>query len=235
MSAEILRRAATLMRERAEACAQTAPSPWFVSETEIVTDDEEPIETLSVVTSSLHWREAAEQRAHVASWHPAVALAGAIDRAREERCNHPMSEETRGDHEERAQVVDQVLWLGELMAQEFGAYTEEHRARAAGYFAKRLTESRWLAAHVAAAEQRGREDNADHGMCYAHGSLALTAHDAAVRAEALRETAELLDSRRSTKGIASRALDAGMAMAVATLRDLADRLYRPGADGGDDR
>lgn len=53
----------------------SAPSPWFVSGFEIVTDDEEPIETISVLTSDLHWRDAGHQRAHVASWHPAVALA----------------------------------------------------------------------------------------------------------------------------------------------------------------
>jgi hypothetical protein len=40
-----------------------------------------------------------------------------------------------------------VLWLDELMAQEFGAYTTEHRARAAGYLAKRLLDSDWLRAH----------------------------------------------------------------------------------------
>lgn len=75
MSAEVLRRAAALMRERAEAAAVSAPSPWFVSEADIVTDDEEPIETLSVVTRVTHWRDAAAQRNHVASWHPAVARA----------------------------------------------------------------------------------------------------------------------------------------------------------------
>ena len=40
-----------------------------------------------------------------------------------------------------------------------------------------------LAAQIAAAEQRGREDNADHGQCYVFGSKAL----AAVRAEAWDE------------------------------------------------
>jgi hypothetical protein len=75
MSAETLREAAVLMRARAEAVSATAPSPWFVAESEIVTDDEEPIEALSVITSNIHWRDAAAQRTHVASWHPAVALA----------------------------------------------------------------------------------------------------------------------------------------------------------------
>lgn len=36
-----------------------------------------------------------------------------------------------------------------------------------------------VAERVAAAEQRGREDNADHGMCYVHGSKALEARLAA--------------------------------------------------------
>lgn len=70
-----LRRAARLMRERAEAASRTAPSPWIVQEMEICTDDQEPIEAISVVTSQIHWRDAAAQRAHVASWHPAVAVA----------------------------------------------------------------------------------------------------------------------------------------------------------------
>ena len=47
---------------------------------------------------------------------------------------------------------------------------------------KRLA-SDWLATQIAAAEQRGREDNADHGQCYVFGSKAL----AAVRAEAWDE------------------------------------------------
>lgn len=95
MSAEVLREAARLMRERAGAAAFTAPSPWHVDGWEICTDDEEPIETISVVTSGLHWKEASEQRVHVASWHPAVALAVAdwLDNEAEwwasgERLNH---------------------------------------------------------------------------------------------------------------------------------------------------
>jgi hypothetical protein len=49
-------------------------------------------------------------------------------------------------------------------------------------------------------------------------------------AEALREAAGLLDSRRSMKGIASRALDPGVAMAVALLRDRADSIEGGGRD-----
>lgn len=75
MSADYLRETAALMRQRAEAAAHTAPSPWFVDGHEITTADQEPIEALSVLTSDIHWQEAHEQRVHVASWHPAVALA----------------------------------------------------------------------------------------------------------------------------------------------------------------
>ncbi|MCF6376923.1 hypothetical protein L2K70_04845 [Nocardioides KLBMP 9356] len=43
-------------------------------------------------------------------------------------------------------------------------------------------------------EQAGREDNADHDMCYVHGSEALAARDAEMRAEgaaeALRQAAD---------------------------------------------
>lgn len=49
-----------------------------------------------------------------------------------------------------------------------------------------------IARMVADAEQRGREDNADHGQCYPHGSRALDARLAAAKAEALREVAEAM-------------------------------------------
>lgn len=46
-----------------------------------------------------------------------------------------------------------------------------------------------VAALIIEAEQRGREDNADHGMCYVHGSRALdalmTEHAAKVAGEAV--------------------------------------------------
>lgn len=71
-----LRAAVELIRARAAAVSVTAPSPWIVQELDIVTDDEEPIETLSAgPTAGIHWRDAQAQRAHVASWHPAVAFA----------------------------------------------------------------------------------------------------------------------------------------------------------------
>ena len=54
--------------------------------------------------------------------------------------------------------------------------------------------SDWLAAQIAAAEQRGREDNADHGQCYVFGSKALAAREAAVR-EDERERIADLDTR----------------------------------------
>ena len=47
-----------------------------------------------------------------------------------------------------------------------------------------------IAALIAEAEQRGREDNADHGLCYVSGSRALAELVASERASALREAAE---------------------------------------------
>jgi hypothetical protein len=43
------------------------------------------------------------------------------------------------------------------------------------------------AAEIVAAEQRGREDNADHSMCYVFGSKALEALIASERADAVRK------------------------------------------------
>lgn len=48
----------------------------------------------------------------------------------------------------------------------------------------------YIAAREAAAEQRGREDNALHDMCYVSGSKALEAREAAARREALLEAAD---------------------------------------------
>lgn len=70
-----LRAAAELIRARADAVSVTAPSPWIVHATGIFTDDEELIETISNANSQAPWRDAQAQRAHVASWHPAVAYA----------------------------------------------------------------------------------------------------------------------------------------------------------------
>ena len=77
-AAEELREAARLMRERAEAAAESSPAPWVV-DSEVASrlpapygvvflDDEgSPIS----VVESYSWAEVT----HVASWHPAVALA----------------------------------------------------------------------------------------------------------------------------------------------------------------
>jgi hypothetical protein len=70
---------------------------------------------------------------------------------------------------------------------------------AGGVLAKRDRERD--AQRDAAAEQRGREDNADHhGMCYVHGSESLAARLADAKAEALREAADEVqdECRRSS-------------------------------------
>ena len=69
MSAEVLRRAAREMRERAEAATWTN-MPWDVDEIGAVwtqEDDGQPVPISSQSTD--------EDAAHIASWHPAVALA----------------------------------------------------------------------------------------------------------------------------------------------------------------
>lgn len=48
-----------------------------------------------------------------------------------------------------------------------------------------------LRADITAAEQRGREDNADHGMCYVYGSKALEAKLGEL--DALRAAVDLLE------------------------------------------
>jgi hypothetical protein len=50
-----------------------------------------------------------------------------------------------------------------------------------------------VAVMLAEAEQRGREDNADHGMCYVHGSRALEARLAEARAEVVRDVLFVLN------------------------------------------
>ena len=80
MSAETLRRAAALMRERAEAAT---PGPWTAnvlgSEGYDVRSEHVPEKRLHRVRVSRHgWEDWDTDRAnaeHVASWHPAVALA----------------------------------------------------------------------------------------------------------------------------------------------------------------
>lgn len=93
MSADLLRRAAALMRERAEAAT---PGPWLADPDtwhphgnplgyrRVVSGEANPIS--GIRTPHLHTalltppaspedRQAAADAAHVASWHPAVALA----------------------------------------------------------------------------------------------------------------------------------------------------------------
>ena len=73
MSAETLRRAAALMRERAEAAT---PGPWVVGPyhqlTSVLSHDG-GLTIASVGAVRLPFVEA--DAAHIASWHPAVALA----------------------------------------------------------------------------------------------------------------------------------------------------------------
>ena len=67
MTAETLRRAATLMRERAEACVGTSTpdeEPWY-----------RPAEQAGILTKWHRFADASPvDAAHIASWHPAVAL-----------------------------------------------------------------------------------------------------------------------------------------------------------------
>lgn len=83
MSADTLRRAAALMRERAEAA--TARSPWASSPVVLMGEDgiqeglatviamDEPTDDGSVI--SLTEAMMPSDAEHIASWHPAVALA----------------------------------------------------------------------------------------------------------------------------------------------------------------
>lgn len=67
MSAELLREAAALMRERAEAAEGCRPSPW--------SDGDGACIRCADGTRIGNWIIGAEERAHIASWHPSVALA----------------------------------------------------------------------------------------------------------------------------------------------------------------
>lgn len=62
----------------------------------------------------------------------------------------------------------------------------------------RIIASEWFSQQIADAEQRGREDNSDHGMCYVHGSDALEAHDRQIAAQSLRSVATTVDGRVTT-------------------------------------
>lgn len=85
MSAETLRRAASLMRERAEAAT---PGPWSFTDSEVVDDVWDAglvvVDGDRTAIAALHdeWYEpedgepaCVDDAAHIASWHPAVALA----------------------------------------------------------------------------------------------------------------------------------------------------------------
>ncbi|MFT4081165.1 MAG: hypothetical protein QM638_01135 [Nocardioides sp.] len=86
---------------------------------------------------------------------------------------------------------DLVLWFQKLMAQEFGAYTEEHHTQAAYYFASRLLDSPWLAEHdrevanSAVGKWLGREV-ANSAVGKWLGRLKEAVNDGIARAEELR-------------------------------------------------
>jgi hypothetical protein len=74
----------------------------------------------------------------------------------------------------------------------------------------------WMDSQIAAAEQRGREDNDQHEMCYVHGSHALAARDAQVRAdERQRVIGEVRDGLTAHWGI-----DATLTETWRILRDM---------------
>jgi hypothetical protein len=79
MTAEILRRAASLMRERATAAAKDAPPPWLADKP---WSPGQETEVRDVERNSIAYSESGHNASmdatvapHVASWHPAVALA----------------------------------------------------------------------------------------------------------------------------------------------------------------
>jgi len=80
MNAEILRRAAALMRSRAEAATWTS-SPWGVDEIGAVWAQEADGQPVPVAS-----RATDQDAEHIASWHPTVALAVAdwLDEAAEQ-------------------------------------------------------------------------------------------------------------------------------------------------------
>ena len=72
MSAEVLRRAAALMRERAEAAT---PGPWQVTE-DVDTGERFVYDTRRTELAQVaEWSTGLGNPRHIASWHPAVALA----------------------------------------------------------------------------------------------------------------------------------------------------------------
>ena len=75
MSAERLREAAALMRERAEATSNKGQHPWLMTETNLDADEFD----VWTFIENHHWTVAVadfdKDAEHIASWHPAVALA----------------------------------------------------------------------------------------------------------------------------------------------------------------
>jgi hypothetical protein len=69
MSADLLREAAALMRERAEAASRYEPDRWFAHDGSVIAGTAAPHQTIA---PCLTYYDDAE---HIASWHPAVALA----------------------------------------------------------------------------------------------------------------------------------------------------------------
>lgn len=64
-----------------------------------------------------------------------------------------------------------------------------------------------VAERVAAAEQRGREDNEDHNLCYVHGSRALAAYVAEHVTRALNEATDAIRERAADWEAEFRATD----------------------------
>lgn len=127
MSADLLRRAASLMRERAEAAT---PGPWRFTDAETVADvwdgglvvvnpNRDPIANVSD-----QWYESdpdepapVDDARHIASWHPAVALAVAdwLEHAAaraESKIQHGGKESPVWSHERDALAVARA-YLGE--------------------------------------------------------------------------------------------------------------------------
>lgn len=74
----------------------------------------------------------------------------------------------------------------------------------------------WLSERAVAAEQAGREDNEDHGMCYVSGSKAL----------AEREQKAAVDALRSIRRLAVRAYPKGMVPTSQVIADIAEAIDR---------
>ena len=72
MSAELLREAAALMRERAEAAT---PGPWQVGEDADSGERFVYSERWTELAQVAEWSSGLGNPQHIASWHPAVALA----------------------------------------------------------------------------------------------------------------------------------------------------------------